>query len=65
MGSVSSDQNMVTRAKIAFILALDAEARRTGEEENPFVMSLTMRFISRCKLTGRNDTLDAQVISRK
>jgi hypothetical protein len=28
-------------------------------------MSLTMRFVSRCKLAGRNDTLDAQVISRK
>jgi hypothetical protein len=28
-------------------------------------MSLTMRFISRRTLTGRNDTLDAQVISRK
>jgi hypothetical protein len=28
-------------------------------------MSLTMRFIGRCKLTGRNDTLDAQVIPRK
>jgi len=64
MGSVSN-QNMITRAKIAFNLALNAQARRTGEKQNPFIMSLTMRFIGRCKLTGRNDTLDAQAISRK
>jgi len=65
MGSVGSDQNMVTGAKIAFALALDVQACRTGEEQNPFVMCLTMRFVSRCRLTGRNDALDAQVISRK
>jgi len=32
MGSVSSDQNMVAGAKIALALALNAQARRTGEE---------------------------------
>jgi hypothetical protein len=32
MGSVGGDPNMVARTKIVFTLALNAEARRTGEE---------------------------------
>jgi hypothetical protein len=65
MGPVSGDKNMVARTKIALALALNAETRRTGEEEDPLVMSLAMGSVRRCKLTSRDDTLDAQIVSRE
>lgn len=65
MGLVGGDQNMVTRPKIALAFALDAETRRTGEQEDPFVMSLTIRSIRRGQLTGRDNALDPHALSQK
>jgi hypothetical protein len=65
MGPVSGDQDVVTRTKITLTFALNAETRRAGEEQDPFVMSLTMWFIHRRGLTSRDDPLDTHVLSRK
>jgi hypothetical protein len=65
MGPVSGDQDVVARTKITLTFALNAETRRAGEEQDPFVMSLTMWFIHRRGLTSRDDPLDTHVLSRK
>jgi len=52
MGSVSGDQDVVAGAKLALAFTLDAQTRRAGEQEDPLVMSLTMRFTRRRGLTG-------------
>jgi len=51
MSSVRYDQNIVARTKIALTFALNAEAGRTGEEYDPFVVSLTMGVFCRRRLT--------------
>jgi hypothetical protein len=65
MGPVSGDQDVVARTKITLTFALNAETRRAGEEQDPFVMSLTMWFIHRRGLTSRDDPLDTHVLPRK
>ena len=52
MSSVRYDQNIVARTKIALTFALNAEAGRTCEEYDPFVVSLlTMGVFCRRRLT--------------
>jgi hypothetical protein len=64
MGSVRRDQNMVARAKMALVSALDAQTSRTGEEQHPFVVSLTMGVPGRRRLARRHDALNANIRSR-
>ena len=52
MGSVSRDQEMVARAKIALTFAFNAETGGAGEQQHPFVMSLPMWLIRRCGLAS-------------
>jgi hypothetical protein len=65
MGPVRGDQDMVARAKTALIFALDAQTRRPGEEQDPFVVSLTMGLICRRRLARRDDALDANIFSQQ
>jgi hypothetical protein len=51
MGMVGCNQRMVAGTKMALRFALNAETCRAGEKNNPFVMPLTMGFISRRGLT--------------
>ena len=52
MGSVSGDQDVVAGAKLALVFTFNAQTRRAGKQQDPLVMSLTMRFIRRRGLTG-------------
>jgi len=63
MGAVSGNEQMVARTKLALPFTLDVEARRAGEEQDPFVMPLPMRFIRRSGLTGRDDALDPHTLA--
>ena len=65
MGPVSGDQDVIAGAKLALVLAFNAQTRRAGEQQNPLVMSLTMGFIRRRGLTGRYDPLDAHAPAPK
>jgi hypothetical protein len=39
MGPVSGDQDMVARTQVSLAFALDAQTRRTGQEQDPFVIA--------------------------
>src|SRR5262245_21151885 len=65
MATMRGDQDMVTRTKIALAFAFDPKTRGAGEEQDPFVVFLIIRLVRRCRLTGRDDPLDAHALARK
>ena len=65
MKTMRRDQDMVAGTKVTLALAVDPQARRAGEEQDPFIMVLIIRFICRRGLTGRDDPLDPHTLSHK
>jgi hypothetical protein len=59
------DQDMVAWTKVTLALAVDPQARRAGEEQDPFIMVLIIGFICWRGLTSRDDPLDSHTLSQK
>ena len=65
MKTMRRDQDMVAWTKVTLAFAVDPQTRRAGEEQDPFIMVLIIRFICWRGLTGRDDPLDPHTLSRK
>ena len=62
---MSGDQDIVTGTKIALAFSLDPKTGRAGDEQRPFVVFLSVGFVRRRGLTGRDDPLDPHAPSRE
>jgi hypothetical protein len=65
MGPASGNEDMIARTQSALTFALDPQAGRTSEEQDPFVVILAIGLIDRRELPSRDDALDPHAFSRE